>query len=430
MHLSKYLKIYPCQDRPGYRLVFSTKQFSKLLVPEETLEALGEDDLTEQEEELLLKHGILTEDPEEEMRSMLSRLARVNAANTELRITVVLNLDCNFDCVYCYEGEMKGKHYLSPETEAHLLEFIKQAFTSDKKKLHIDFHGGEPLLSQGMIERISRELKPFVESRGAEYTFGLITNGSLLTRKTAEKLSSWGLENAKITIDGPRENHDRTRPFKSGEGSFDLLIRNIKETAEIVKISLGGNYDRETYRRFVPFLDYLLAQGITPDKLSAVKFDPIVKQLEEDAPNTLYTGGSTSVNEPWIHEAGTFLREEILKRGFSTPKPAPMTCIVDLADAHVVNYDGVIYKCPAFIGKKEFATGDVKIGVGDSSEVYKKERANTPECRECAYLPMCEGGCRYLSYVRNGNIEELDCVKEFLDATLETLIKQDMKYQR
>ncbi len=428
-YLSKYLKTYSCADKPGYRLLYSTKQSAKLLVPEEVLEAIEEDDLTDEEAELLLKYGIITEDPEAERQSMIDRLDSVNAANTELMLTVVLNLDCNFDCIYCYEGDMKGKHYLSPETKTDLVKFIKEKYTPEKTNLHIDFHGGEPLLSKGMIEEISGELKPFVEAKDGEYTFSLITNGSLLTRKTAEKLSALGLGNAKITLDGTRDNHDRTRPFKSGEGSFDLLIKNIKETGDLVKLEIGGNYDRETWEKFIPLLDFLIEEGITPDKVNKVKFDPIIKQLEADAPNTVYSGGTTSINEAWVHDVAPRIREEIIKRGFSTPKPGPMTCIVDIEDTFVVNYDGVIYKCPAFIGKKEFAVGDVKTGVTDYSESYLLGREKAPECLDCAYLPMCSGGCRYMAYVGKGHIKELECMKEFMDTTLETIVKQDMEHQ-
>ena len=48
---------------------------------------------------------------------------------------------------------------------------------------------------------------------------------------------------------------------------------------------------------------------------------------------------------------------------------------------------------------------------------------------ECAYLPLCFGGCRYMTYVRDGNIDQLDCKKEYFDASLETLLKQDIRYR-
>ena len=56
-------------------------------------------------------------------------------------------------------------------------------------------------------------------------------------------------------------------------------------------------------------------------------------------------------------KAGILLREDVLKRGYNTPKIMPMPCQVEITDSYVVNYDGVIYKCPALIGREEFSIG-------------------------------------------------------------------------
>jgi uncharacterized protein len=94
----------------------------------------------------------------------------------------------------------------------------------------------------------------------------------------------------------------------------------------------------------------------------------------------------------------------------------------------VVNYDGLIYKCPGFIGKKGFEVGDLETGVRDYSSAYRLDIWKNEECAECEYLPLCFGGCRYMAFSRNGNMDSLDCKKEYLDASLETLVKQDIKY--
>ena len=106
-----------------------------------------------------------------------------------------------------------------------------------------------------------------------------------------------------------------------------------------------------------------------------------------------------------------------------------MACMIETTDSYVVNYDGVIYKCPGFIGKKEFEAGGLESGVGDYSEAYRLGIYKNQDCAECVYLPLCFGGCRYMAYVRDGNIDKLDCKKEYFDAALETLLKQDIKYR-
>jgi uncharacterized protein len=151
--------------------------------------------------------------------------------------------------------------------------------------------------------------------QGASYRFTIITNGSLLTRRVAEKLAPLGLENVKITIDGPAEIHDRNRPFKSGAGSFHTIIHNIHETCDLVSISIGGNYESHNYEKFPLLLDYLMSSGLTPDRLRGVKFDPVMKGPDQRPLHDHFKGGCTSIYEPWIVRAEALLRERNIKKG-------------------------------------------------------------------------------------------------------------------
>ncbi len=428
MQPSRYLGAYPCEEAPDKRLLFSLKKASILRLKTELYQALQNGTLPAREADILAGLGIAVEDPAEEKRAMLGFFDRLNAESNALHITVVLNLDCNFACIYCYEGDRKGRLYMTPQTADRLIDFIRSQFTEGKKDLRIDFYGGEPLLSLGLIRRISEAARVFTGTRGATYRFNLVTNGSLFRRRVAEELSELGLERVRITIDGPAETHNVSRPFTTGAGSFDTVINNIRETWDLVRIGIGGNYEQHNFRAFVSLLDYLVETGLTPDKIAAVKFDPVMKPPEGDLSLPEYHGGCASITEPWIREAEAFLREEILKRGYTTQRVRPVTCMVDVKDSYVIHFDGKIYKCPAFIGKEGFAAGDLETGVRDYRTIYKTEYWKNEQCTDCDYLPLCFGGCRYMSYVRNGHIGEPDCRKAYLDAALETLVKQDAKY--
>lgn len=429
MRFSHYLKTYPYEEQPGHLLLFSTKQASKVLLQEETCQAIEKDILSSEDEALLTKLGILVNDREQEKQDVLGFIDKINARNSVLNITVVLNLDCNFACVYCFEGDMKGKLYMSNETADRLLDFIKEKFTPDKRSLLIDFYGGEPLMSLELIRSLSRSLKSFIENRGASYDFTLVTNGSLFTRYVAEELVPLGLKSVQITLDGVAEIHNRQRPFKSGAGSFDTIIRNIKANCDLVKINIGGNFQKNTYVRFVSLLDFLEKEGLTPDKIPMIKFAPVTNRPTGISAMD-YNMGCISINEPWLVEAEKLLRKEILIRGYNTPKPRPATCVIEMKDAYVVNLDGLIYKCPAFIGHQDYAVGDLQSGVSDYTATYKLGHWKNKDCIECKYLPLCFGGCRYMSFVRDGNIDKLDCKKPYLDNSLERLIKQDLQYRQ
>lgn len=429
MQPSYYLKTYPAPDDPEQLLLFSTRKAATLLLAKKTFQALEAGQLSDTQAATLERFKMLVPDQEAEKRAMLALLDTQNPRNKGLLLTVILNLDCNFACPYCFEEGAKGKLYITGATAELITAFLESRWQEHKDSLRIDFYGGEPLLSLDLIVSISQAAQSFAAARSARFFSTLTTNGSLFTRKVAARLVPLGLTNVKITLDGPAEQHNQSRPFKSGTGSFEAIIQNIKATCDLLKVGVGGNYTQGNYRLFPRLLDYLETEGLTPAKISQVKFEPIVNLPGNNGSPAKYSGGCLSVNEPWLVAAEAFLREEILRRGYNASKPTPMACMIETTDSYVVNYDGIIYKCPAFIGKQDFAVGSLDAGVGDYTAALKLGMYKNPECAACVYLPLCFGGCRYMTYVREGKIDKIDCKKEYLDAALEGLIKQDIKYR-
>ncbi len=428
MQLSKYVKIFPFREKPDHLLLYSTKKASTILIGESILKSIEEGNLSAHNMEILSRLGFLVPDVIEEKENMLSHFNEVNKRIKRFNAMVVMNLDCNLACKYCYESGMKGRHYMTSKTADLLIDYTERNHLSEGKAVHFDFYGGEPLLSFEQIKYISDKLKTSAEEKGLRYSFNLVTNGTLLTKDNLEELASLGLKDAKITIDGPREIHNRFRPFKSGSGTFDIIIENIKDACEFIKIQLGGNFTRKNYGGFPRLLDYLLEEGITPEKLSFVKFDPVTKIGGEfGLPD--FREGCDSINKPWLYEAGIFLREEILKRGFYTSKIMPASCMIELNDDIVVNPDGTIYKCPGFIGRKDLEVGDLMTGIKDYRQSHNLDFWKKQECLDCEYLPICFGGCRYMKLMRDGRIDDVDCRKPYLDATLEVFIRQEIKYK-
>ena len=53
----------------------------------------------------------------------------------------------------------------------------------------------------------------------------------------------FGLNGIKITLDGDRDTHNRMRPLRGGQGTFDRIIENIRKVAGRCRIAIGGNFD-------------------------------------------------------------------------------------------------------------------------------------------------------------------------------------------
>jgi uncharacterized protein len=96
----------------------------------------------------------------------------------------------------------------------------------------------------------------------------------------------------------------------------------------------------------------------------------------------------------------------------------------------VINYDGSLYKCPAFMGWPELSVGTLEAGIADYRHSHGLDIWRTDECLDCAYLPLCFGGCRLVTLMKHGAIDGVDCRKAFFDASLEQYVLQDLRYQR
>ena len=207
--------------------------------------------------------------------------------------------------------------------------------------------------------------------------------------------------------------------------SFDTILQNIKEICTLLPLEIGGNYTRENYLRFPEMLDILLQEGVAPDRLSAVGFFPVFPKSDGSV-----SGECNSVcaacDEPWMIEASLFLRGEILRRGFAAPKARMAGCMIEFDNDIVVGYDGSLYKCPVFMGQEEMRVGSLSDGINDYRHSHNLDVWKNDECLECAYLPLCFGGCRFFRKLKTGAIDGVDCRRVMLDASLETIIRQDL----
>ncbi len=175
-----------------------------------------------------------------------------------------------------------------------------------------------------------------------------------------EKLKPLGLKSAYVTLDGPREMHDMSRPFKNGSGSFNTIIGNLRNVSDLIELHLGGNYLQANYREFPRMLDFLIAQRLGPDVVSLMSFSPIMNEDAKFCPD--YHDGCSNENEPWVAEAGLYLRREILARGYRTDEVLPTVCMLERHDHLVVNWDGVPVQMPGLDRAKGIWRRHAKIG--------------------------------------------------------------------
>jgi len=141
--------------------------------------------------------------------------------------TLVLNLtnQCNLSCQYCYEfGDDKvatpeGKpKFMDFETAKASADFLLQQ-SAGRRRTHITFFGGETLMNFPLLKRVVGYATEQAQAQGRSIDFSLTTNATLLTPAIIEFLSENRI-GVTVSMDGPKDMHDKLRVFANGRGSY------------------------------------------------------------------------------------------------------------------------------------------------------------------------------------------------------------------
>ncbi len=419
MQLSTYTKIFPYKN--GH-ILYSVLTSASVLADAKTLNRTLAGKNRPEERKSLIELGIITSSSELDRHLAFSIIGTRDRNSNTLRVVAAMNLDCNLACPYCFEKRVKGENlYMDRRTASQLIDFLLKRL-SGIKILSVDFYGGEPLLSLGLIKEIAARLQSECGRRGVGFGFGMTSNGTLLTPKAAESLVPLGFKSVRVTVNGPREIHDGMRPFKGGAGSFDIILSNLKAAAGKIAIVVTGSYTKDNYRHFPSLLDQMKKEGLTPDKVAAVKFEPVLASQSDCA------GACAAPDEPWVADATIFLRNQVLKKGYKAPRTRPSPCSAHFKNNLIVNWDGGLYRCPGFLGNLRFQSGSLTEGPTAFINKHYLGAWRNKKCLHCQYLPLCFGGCKYIRYFRTGDTRGIECRKAFLDAALEGLVKQEIRY--
>ncbi|MGE0706250.1 MAG: radical SAM protein, partial [Vicinamibacterales bacterium] len=345
--------------------------------------------------DLLREHGFLVSSHDADRRELDRYLTDVKTNTSELNITVLTTLQCNFACDYCFQGDHgdynKFAEKMSLETAARLAEWVEREMDRiHPERLLVTFFGGEPLLNLPVMYFLAERFYSAAVERGIDVGQSIITNGLLLTEDVVDQMLPYAFKGAKITLDGDRDTHNRLRPLRGGQGTFDRIIENVRRVAGKCAISIGGNFDETSADSYPALLDFLREQDFA-DTLIKVNFKPIVRNPETPAATvptklkgmlplipvaadgrplkplggTCMTaagdGGGTSCDScDFLDDKMTFLRDEAQKRGFPTPDGVHNgPCHVHMDHAHTIGPDGSLYACPGFTGEKARSTGHI-----------------------------------------------------------------------
>jgi uncharacterized protein len=373
---------------------------------------------------------------------------------------------CNLRCEYCfylkkeelYPGETNWK--MSDET---LEAYVRQYFAAQSplvEEIDFAFQGGEPtLMGIEFYERLLTFQQKHLPD-GKRVHNSLQTNGILLDDRWCEFLKKNDFL-VGLSIDGPRDLHDKYRLDHAGAGTFDsvsaalnLLQKHEVEFNALICVNRhNADHALDVYRFFrkrdVQFLQFIPIVEPIPEKGLGTFYAENEKRLLTPISDRSVTPeqlGKFLINvfEEWVwNDVGRiFVRD--FDQSLSAWSGAGATLCVyapECGRATAIEHNGDIYACDHFVDPQHL--------LGNIHETPISVMANSPEqeafgrakkdllpqaCLACPFLNACNGGCpkdrlviqegepdRPLNYLCDGfkaYFEHIEPCMEFMTAEL------------
>ena len=324
--------------------------------------------------------------------------------------------DCNLACKYCFaeEGEYHGRRELmSFEVGKKALDFLV-ANSGNRVNLEVDFFGGEPLMNWDVVKQLVEYGRSLEEPHNKKFRFTLTTNGVLLNDEIMEYLNK-EMSNVVLSLDGRKEVNDNMRPFRTGKGSYDLIVPKFQKLAD--SRNQTNYYVRGTFTRdnldFSEDVKHFADLGF-----KQMSIEPVVGP-EED-PYSIREEDLPQIMEEYDKLALEYIKREKEGNGFNF-----FHFMIDLnqgpcvykrlsgcgsgTEYLAVTPWGDFYPCHQFVGNEDFLMGNVDEGIirddlvdtFSNCNVYSKEK-----CKNCFARFYCSGGCAANSYNFHGTIND------------------------
>jgi uncharacterized protein len=336
---------------------------------------------------------------------------------------------CNLNCDYCFYLEKQvlfgpDERYRMPDDV--LAAFITNYIISQPTPV-VEFvwQGGEPtLLGIDFFKRVIELQKPFSGTKTISNS--LQTNGTLLTDEWCAFLKKHNFM-VGISIDGPKEVHNRYRIDRNGKGTFDRVMHGLRLLQKHkVEYNVLACVARETAKHPIEVYRFLKDEGV-----EFIQFSPVVERLPDlssskiglrlAGPSSLskkeeqtevtawsvipeeYGDFLIAIYEDWVHHdvGKVFVMnfEWALNAWIGNPSPVCIhakTC----GRSVVMEHNGDVFACDHCV-YPEYRLGNIKTAkLSDMVERslqsgfgVSKEIALPRWCRECGVLAACQGGC-------------------------------------
>jgi uncharacterized protein len=334
---------------------------------------------------------------------------------------------CNLDCKYCFYLE---KEKLYPSRPGHsdwkmaddvLESYVRQYIEAQAADtISFAWQGGEPtLLGVDYFRRVVELQAKYANGKRIENAFQ--TNGVLLDDEWGEFLAANKFL-VGLSIDGPRELHDRYRVDKGGQPTFGRVLAGLnmlkKHAVEFNTLTVVGRHNSrqplEVYRflreigsgymQFIPVVERVARNVDDSDLVLIAPSDSASARVSEWSVEPLEYGKFLcTIFDEWVRNDVACYYVQIFDVALETWLGLPASLCVfreTCGSAMAMEHNGDLYSCDHFV-YPENKLGNIMdspleslVTSAQQTKFGLDKRDSLPRfCRECDVRFACNGEC-------------------------------------
>jgi uncharacterized protein len=330
---------------------------------------------------------------------------------------------CNINCTYCYLPDRTDKHVIAQSTVTRL---FSEVFASGwaAPEMIVLWHAGEPMAAPISFYREAFATIERLRPSTVVVRHSFQTNGTLINDEWCRLFREFDV-GIGVSVDGPREIHDRNRKSRSGKGTFDKTVAGIRCLQRNgVPFHALAVLSAESLAKPDEMLAFFIGQGITNVCFNVEESEgTYVSELFEVSRSDLRRTFANFLRRFWhgARASGkiTYVREidQTVPRMFRPDEIATRNIQCEpLAMLNVDSHGNVSSFSPELLGMKNKDYDDYLLGninINSLAEIhsaclrsalYRDIQAGTNACRAaCEYFSVCHGGSPVNKLFENGS---------------------------
>lgn len=428
MEISRYVKFIELEK--DVFAVFNTLFMHVIFVDTKKKNEIENKLVSDYEKEILFSNGIYIKEKGNDDK--VFEIMKHNIINHSKKISIMyLNVStyCNLACKYCFIDNnplsTHDRRIMSFETAKNALDKFKEEITKNNELniAQIILYGGEPLTNTehfSKIVRYAREIMPNIK-------ITLITNGTLLNKEIIEFLNNQNIIIG-LSIDGPKDINDKSRVYKSQEGSvFDdasskiglLNLNNSKYglSSTVTRDLINNSQDVIECFKSLMVHDVFFNLFHYSNKVDKTEWEDFYNAMSDFILDMNDKLKLININEGRIRDQLNLLSKDIFKF---------QSCGAVGLNQITIQPNGDVCICQGDSRTSKYVIGN--INVDEICDMLKSNKLQEwisyytvcrEKCRYCEALFVCGGGCPLQSealFGSRGCVDEASCIfyKKFL----------------